>query len=293
MSKQRLAQLDEAAQDTFVPILLQAAAIRAERVGGGSISPLTIDVLVTHPAIPGTEVVEKHIADGKQATVFFAQKRGSKAHQTAIAYSNALTAVQESRAAAGLPPADMQCVWLNKRTSLSVKSLRASCPQLWNEYRPCKDVKRMLQADGEPRTAFVDAREEAHGRAQLWAHGGVFNFMPHRVSIEKGEEQGRALAAVLSEDGVERIVFSCANSNSRGPNAARFYRDHIARVSPDPAVRAQRLCILENGLYHCWYEKEDVPCPGDVHKAVMKEFADGVWQPSPIGLAYFRETEAK
>ena len=80
------------------------------------------------------------------------------------------------------------------------------------------------------------------------ASGGLYSFTPiygaeHRATREAEAE---ALAEQTQQDGVDNLIFGCDHSNSRGPNAAREYRDALRRRGA-PADRQQRLYVVQEG----------------------------------------------
>ena len=100
----------------------------------------------------------------------------------------------------------------------------------------------MIEASKPKKTALVDARE---GSGRYWkqgpsASGGLYSFAPFYNTKVRAMREAEALAEQTQQDGVDNLIFGCDHSNSRGPNAAREYRDALRRRGA-PADRQQRL----------------------------------------------------
>ena len=87
------------------------------------------------------------------------------------------------------------------------------------------------------------------------ASGGLYSFSPILKPIYGAEaratREAEALAEQTQQDGVDNLIFGCDHSNSRGPNAAREYRDALRRRGA-PADRQQRLYATHStdGFYY-------------------------------------------
>ena len=78
------------------------------------------------------------------------------------------------------------------------------------------------------------------------ASGGLYYISPSLYLAEaRATREAEALAEQTQQDGVDNLIFGCDHSNSRGPNAAREYRDARRRRGA-PADRQQRLYVVKD-----------------------------------------------
>jgi hypothetical protein len=239
----RFGDFPECDHDAFAPML--ALAVAATTVNRPAAA---IDVLVTNEAVPGQALVETHARAGIDTVVFLAepgQYRSSSARKLHGTYSRAVDAVR-ARAASSTELTLPECVLVD---SVSVHSLRESHPELWIDYVNHASATAMIEASKPKKTALVDARE---GSGSYWkqgpsASGGLYSFSPFYQAKARAMREAEALAEQTQQDGrVDNLIFGCDHSNSRGPNAAREYRDALRRRGA-PADRQQRLYVVKEG----------------------------------------------
>jgi hypothetical protein len=259
----RLGDFPECDHDAFAPMLAQAVAATTVNRPAAA-----IDVLVTNEAVPGQALVETHARAGVDTVVFLAkpwpwsdERRGlTSARKLHGAYSRAVDAVR-ARAASSTELALPECVLVD---SVSVDSLRESHPELWIDPVDHASATAIIEASKPKKTALVD--DAAFGRHDRKvdrkisalmqgpsASGGLYSFTPiygaeHRATREAEAE---ALAEQTQQDGVDNLIFGCDYSNTRGPDAAREYRDALRRRGA-PADRQQRLYATHStdGFYY-------------------------------------------
>jgi len=238
----RFGDFPECDHDAFAPMLAQAVAATTVNRPAAA-----IDVLVTNEAVPGQALVETHARAGVDTVVFLAKpwQWSSSARKLHSAYSRAVDAVR-ARAASSTELALPECVLVD---SVSVRSLRESHPELWIDYVNHASATAMIEASKPKKTALVDARE---GSGSYWkqgpsASGGLYSFSPFYQAKARAMREAEALAEQTQQDGrVDNLIFGCDHSNSRGPNAAREYRDALRRRGA-PADRQQRLYVVKEG----------------------------------------------
>ena len=235
----RFGDFPECDHDAFAPMLAQAVAATTVNRPAAA-----IDVLVTNEAVPGQALVETHARAGIDTVVFLAKpwQRSSSARTLHGTYSRAVDAVR-ARAASSTELALPKCVLVD---SVSVLSLQESHPELWIDYVNHASATAMIEASKPKKTALVDAREGSSWNQGPSASGGLFSFSPFYQAKARAMRSAEALAEQTQQDGVDNLIFGCDHSNSRGPNAAREYRDALRRRGA-PADRQQRLYVVKNG----------------------------------------------
>ena len=240
----RFGDFPECDHDAFAPMLAQAVAATTVNRPAAA-----IDVLVTNEAVPGQALVETHARAGIDTVVFLAKpwQRSSSARTLHGTYSRAVDAVR-ARAASSTELALPKCVLVD---SVSVLSLQESHPELWIDYVNHASATAMIEASKPKKTALVDAREGSSWNQGPSASGGLFSFSPFYQAKARAMREAEALAEQTQQDGVDNLIFGCDHSNSRGPNAAREYRDALRRRGA-PADRQQRLYATHStdGFYY-------------------------------------------
>ena len=216
-------------------------------------------------------LVEAHARAGVDTVVFLAkpwsdERRGYwSARKLHGAYSRAVDAVR-ARATSSTELALPECVLVD---SVSVDSLRESHPELWIDPVNHASATAIIEASKPKKTALVD--DAAAGRFERKvdrkisalmqgpsASGGLYSFTPilgPKIYVTEAratrEAEAEALAEQTQQDGVDNLIFGCDYSNTRGPDAAREYRDALRRRGA-PADRQQRLYATHStdGFYY-------------------------------------------
>ena len=211
-------------------------------------------------------LVEAHARAGVDTVVFLAkpwpwsdERRGlTSARKLHGAYSRAVDAVR-ARAASSTELALPECVLVD---SVSVDSLRESHPELWIDPVDHASATAMVEASKPKKTALVDAHDTGLRKVDRKisalmqgpsASGGLYYIKPFDWWLTpstkaRATREAEALAEQTQQDGVDNLIFGCDHSNSRGPNAAREYRDALRRRGA-PADRQQRLYVVKEGKF--------------------------------------------
>jgi hypothetical protein len=150
---------------------------------------------------------------------------------------------------------------------VSVLSLQESHPELWIDPVDHASATAIIEASKPKKTALVDdvagtgsSRPSLHRKVDKKisallqgpsASGGLYYIKPFDWWLTPSTKamatrEAEALAEQTQQDGVDNLIFGCDHSNSRGPNAAREYRDALRRRGA-PADRQQRLYVVKNG----------------------------------------------
>ena len=193
-----------------------------------TLPPLRIYVSHTSPA--GKAVLENDVKQGIREVIFIGQSMSD----LSVLYKLAATVTKSP-------------ITSELFSAVELNDFREHYPYLFIKQIRAEELACQLCDPSAPLTAFVDARS-CSGQS-LAAAGGTFQLATGRgyMSVDDPEYAQAAdrprLRVLLLAKGVERVVFSCDHSISRGPLAATLYWEAL-RASGDQ----QQVCILAGGF---------------------------------------------
>jgi len=168
--------------------------------------------LVTDCAVPGVEVATALVRSGVSKMVVVGDDPATQR-----------TVRELTAAAAELDPAALEVVHV---TDIDPDALDAEYPELVIRKITQEETVALL-TDPHLRTAFVSAGDER----PFAAPGGSYHMRVDHGDTPHVEQAMNTLAVRLERQGVETVIFACDHSNSRGPYAAKMFREALRRAA--------------------------------------------------------------